>query len=517
MRREGAKGNYFEVLDTCRELIEKRGEARNTAMYTAILHSFVSCTNGTAGKARAVLEEMGFWAEAGQPRVELDARGCECLLEVLAVHPDYLLRDEILDYMRARWFSLSDRGRGFVVAGLLRDRHFEFALDMLEDMVRNATRVDAWVFDKAMWMLLEFDEVEEAFYVLSLKETRRRSKSRPVSVSGIISNVLWGALLDAAARRQLLEQTKKVWMTQVEPGYLRPATGTCLAVLTLAARHGLVPLATDVLRVLTERNTPLTTHHYELLLATYLKADDLSSALSVLLTMADASLKVDEGACNPLFQYLCAGPGPHAELSRPVHAFTLLRALEASGRTIPTAIVNACIQASIPVSGLTNALEIYKELHTVARSGPNTQTFNILFRGCYLAQRKALAMFLVKEMVELRLEPDRITFDRLILVCLKAGDLEDALSYYEELTKQNTATGKKSDTPRRKTWELLITSCVEQGDGRAVALLDAYKKGVDEPRRDVERAVMSRFQTKTAAKQSDSWDTDTAPIQAVQE
>jgi len=517
LRSEGAKGNHFGVLDTCRVLIEQRGEARNAVMYAAILHSFVSCTNGTAGKVRAVLEEMGFWAEAGQRRVELDAHGCECVLEVLAVHPDYLLREEVLEYMRMRWFPLTDRGRSFVIAGLLRDRHFELALDMLEDMVRSATRIEGWLFDKAMWMLLEFDEVEEAFYVLSLKEARRRAKSQRSTATSIISEALWGALLDAAGRQQLAEHASKVWMAQVQPGHLKPATGTCLAVLALAAHHGLVPLATDVLRVLTERATPLTTHHYELLLATYLNANDLDSALSVLLIMAEASLKVDEGTCNPLFKYLCVEPDAGTEPSRPIHAFTLLRALEASGRTIPTAVVNACIQASISVSGLHDALEIYKELHTVARAGPNTQTFNILFRGCYLVERKELAMFLVNEMIQLGLKPDRITYDRLILVCLKVGDLEDALSYYEELVTQRVATGKKCNTPRRKTWELLISKCVDQGDGRAVALLAAYKKGVDEPRRDVERAVVGRFQTKAAAaNQPGSEGTDMAPTPRVQ-
>ncbi|KAI8941876.1 hypothetical protein NX059_003073 [Plenodomus lindquistii] len=495
-RTEGAKGNFDDVMNICRVLIKDRGEPRNIAMYTAVLHSFVSATNGTAGKLRKVLEEMGFWSEkeahpAGQPRIELDPRACECVLEVLAVHPDYLLREEILEYMKARWFTLSDRGINFVVAGMLRERHFEHALETLDEMVRNKARVESWLFDKAMWMLLEFGEVDEAFYVLSLKELSQGARVQGMG-SAKLSEALWGAMLDSAAHQQLYEPARKVWMSQVQPGYLKPGSGTCLFVLKLAARHGDVELATDVFRVLTERETALTTHHYELLISTYLKANDLNDALSVILIMVDANFKIDEGTCNPLFMYL-SGEEP-GEDSRPMHAFKLLQAYEAAGRKIPTAAVNACIQASISLSRFEEALEIYKALHTVSHAGPNTQTFNVLFRGCYLTQRKELAMFLANEMIGLDLRPDRLTYDRLIIVCLKADDLTDAMLYYEEMSTLGTAGGSKNNRPRKKTWELLITKCVQKGDERAVPLLDAYKKAVEEPRIDLERAVLGKFE-----------------------
>jgi pentatricopeptide repeat protein len=141
---------------------------------------------------------------------------------------------------------------------------------------------------------------------------------------------------------------------------------------------------------------------------------------------------------------------------------------------------------------LAEAIEIYKALHTVSHAGPNTNTFNILFRGCHRSARKELAMFFANEMIQLGLEPDRITYDRLILVCLQAGDLEDALLYYEEMTSTPSKKGKMK--PRRLTWELLIHKCVVQGDERAVAIWKSYKAGVEEPRRAVEKAVVDRFE-----------------------
>lgn len=100
-------------------------------------------------------------------------------------------------------------------------------------------------------------------------------------------------------------------------------------------------------------------------------------------------------------------------------------------------------------------------------------------------------MFFANEMIELGLKPDRVTYDRLLLVCLKNGDLEDALLYYEEMTSANP-----SMKPRRRTWELLIDQCVKRGDDRAVALLKAYKQGVEEPRTIMEKAVVKRFKSK---------------------
>ncbi|KAL1796009.1 hypothetical protein ACET3X_006233 [Alternaria dauci] len=495
-RAEGAKGNWDEVMNICRVLIKDRGERPNKEMYAALLHSFVDPKIGTAGKVRKVLEEMGFWNDAdgalvGQPKIELDARGCENVLEVLAVHPDYLLRDEILEYMKSRWFNLSDRARNFVIAGMLRDRHFEHALAMLDEMVRNKARVESWLFDKAIWIMLEFGEVEEAFHVLSLKEAAKSKSSGTGAVE--LSNALWGALLDAASHKLLLDETTLVWTTQVQPGYLKPATGACLSVLNLASRHGDVPLATDVFRVLTERGTTLSTHHYELLISAYLNANELQSALSVILIMVDVNLKVSPGTCDPLYWYLSTGT-PDEE-SRPMQAFRHLQDFEAAGRKVPTAAVNACIQASIARKRLDEAIDIYKALHTVSHAGPNTGTFNILFRGCHLEGRKELAMFLANEMVKLGLRPSRLTYDRLILVCLTAGDLEDAILYYEEMVSTGATAGKRGPLkPRRNTWEALINKCVQKGDERAVALLKDYKDGVEEPRRSLEKAVIDRFE-----------------------
>ena len=256
-------------------------------------------------------------------------------------------------------------------------------------------------------------------------------------------------------------------------------------------------LATDVFRLLTERETTFNTHHYELLIATYLKANALSDALSVILIMTDANLKVDAGTCHPLYWYLRNAPPPRTtsthengedqnEPSMPLHAFTLLQDFSSRGRKVPTAAINCCIQASIALNALPCALDMYKALHTLT-SGPNTETFNLLFRGCAQAGRKEIAMFLAHEMISLNLQPDRITYDRLILVCESSGDVDDAVNYFEEMR----AMGLR---PRRGTYERLIDRLVESGDERCVGVLRDYKESGEAVSQGAERRVRQRFE-----------------------
>ncbi|KAF1976632.1 hypothetical protein BU23DRAFT_455456 [Bimuria novae-zelandiae CBS 107.79] len=478
LRVAATKELHSDVMKMLRVLIMEKRERPNLAMYTALLHSYASPQWGSAGKIRKALEDM---AIAG---IELDARACECTLEALAVHPDSFTRTDILEYMRERWWTPTPRAQSFVVAGMLRERCFEMALEKLESMIKEGVRIEPWLWDKALWMLLEFGEVEEAFHVLNLK--RNVVANADASVSGS----LWTQLLDVAGKRHIAEAASMIWHTQVVPGYIKPTTGTCLNVLSVASRVGDVKLATDVFRILAERNTVFINHHYEALIHCYLVANDLPAALSVILIMQDASLKITEDELHPLYGYLCK------DKDRPMNAFMQLQDLERSGRTVPTAAVNICIKASITLGNLPEGIELYKALKSVAKAGPTTATFNELFRGCNLNSRKELAMYLASEMIQLDIRPDRITYDRLILTCCMAGDLDDALAYFEEMMAEGLA-------PRRRTHERLIEDTVKARDGRCVALLKQYKEAeyrVDARAVYLERQVLQHFEEGGAAK-----------------
>jgi len=203
-----------------------------------------------------------------------------------------------------------------------------------------------------------------------------------------------------------------------------------MQVLNVAARHSDVELATDVFRVLTERGTAIKAEHYEMLLETYLNSDDLKAALEVLLIMQDSEVRVKEVTVVPLYEYLREDP------DRPMKAFEKLQGIEQSGRAVPTPPINSCIQALVSMGRLEDAIEIYKVLHTVSKAGPNTATFNHLFQGCSKEGRFELALFLLKEMLQLKVEADSITYDRLIIIHCQEGKVNDAMLYYAESKEQ---------------------------------------------------------------------------------
>lgn len=170
--------------------------------------------------------------------------------------------------------------------------------------------------------------------------------------------------------------------------------------------------------------------------------------------MKNSGLEPEEGSTRSLFYHL------RCNVERPQEAFTILRELRGDGRAIPTSAVNCVIEASVYLEALPQAIEHYKQLHTLCPDGPNTATFNALFRGCNVAHRKDLAMFLAAEMLALKIKPDAMTYDRLLLVCLNQDDYEDAFRYYGEMEGRGW-------TPRWGTLVAMVKKCAERGDERA--------------------------------------------------
>lgn len=244
----------------------------------------------------------------------------------------------------------------------------------------------------------------------------------------------------------------------MQPSYLNPSSGLCLNVLTTAARHGDAHLATEVFRILANRNTVFTHAHYELLIDTYVAVGSLEPALSVLCVMEAAGCRPDEGTTRSLFRHLVKEEGNAGD------AFEALRKLHGTGKTVPTAAVNVVIEASVSRGELARAADQYKALHGICAAGPNTATFNHLLRGCRTQQRKDLAMFFAAEMVALRVTPDVLTYDRLLLVCLADDDYEDAVRYWDEMQSLGLPM-------RRGTAKAFIERMVRKGDPRAWSIV----------------------------------------------
>ena len=319
-------------------------------------------------------------------------------------------------------------------------------------MQNEGLKIDPWLYDMMIYTLCSAEEFDAALNLM-----QRRISSGELYISA----TLWYHLLDTASRALHHPATLFAYRARVETLYLNPPAGICINILNTAARHGDTYLATSALRQLGRRSgNPIQLHHYEALLETYATANDLRTALTLLTIMGASGYPPTESSTRPIYTYL------HQSPSLPAKALSILEDLREQDRQIPIQAINVIMQASISHHDLTAALSLYKSLHALAPYlSPDTASFNILFRGCVQAARKDLAMFLASEMLALKVGPDSLTYDRLILVCLNTeAAIDDAWRYFEEMRDLGW-------WPRGGTTIALARRACERGDQRTWELI----------------------------------------------
>ena len=356
--------------------------------------------------------------------------------------------------MRRRWIPISPEGWHAIIAGLIRDRQLELAIDAVQHLQKEGIDIQPWLYDIILYNLCDLEEFDEV-----LKIIQHRVSSGELTISAAV----WFYFLDTASRALHHPATIYVWNKRVEPGYLNPPSGVCTNVLSTAARYGDFRLATDVFRVLGNRGQTFRMHHYESLLEAYLAAADLKTALGVLCVMTSSGYPPTESSTRPVLAYLKQSP------SFPIAAVLILCDLRDADRPISVPVINVIIEAFVFHEDTASALETYKKLHLLSPEGPSTATFNALLRGCSRDADIDLAMFLASEMLALSVRPDALTYDRLILVCLSAakagvaGAYDDAWRYFGEM--------RASDWwPRLGTLSLMATRALQRQDQRAWGL-----------------------------------------------
>ncbi|KAH9824630.1 pentatricopeptide repeat protein [Teratosphaeria destructans] len=412
LRALAIKAQVREVRALVEHLIQERHEKPDVNLYTALILSNVSATAGAAWRVLEYLEEMK------QANLEPDNACCHAILRVLAVHPDHLLRADVLEYMRNRWLELNEEGMHDVAAGLLREGLFEQAMNRIDGMQREGVQVQPWLLDMAVYMLCAAGEVEEAHRVMRQRFDRGEMT---------LSRIAWHTLLDTGSYYRHHPSTALVWNSQVNTGYMNPASGICLNVLVTASQAGDAVLATDVFSQLSKRGVQFQLIHYQLLMDCYLNTanPDLTRALSILTIMTIEKVKPTVFETRALFNHMRNRPDLVKE------AFKILKSLHDQGREIPLAALNLLIECHVEQKNLDEALRIYKLMHSFAppstssthRTFVNVETFNLLLKGCRVVSPpdEAQASFLVSELLALRIMPTPLTYDRLILVFIEAA------------------------------------------------------------------------------------------------
>ncbi|KAK4134316.1 hypothetical protein BT67DRAFT_403395 [Trichocladium antarcticum] len=423
-------------------LVRGRGERPNLFLYEALVTANWDTTTGSAAELKAMVYEMkGAGIEASQGFYH-------SALRLLAVHPDYLARVTLLRDMQERDIDLKDEGKCSVALAMLREAHYEMALEYLDQMLHDGTEIPSWFFDIFAYVLARHGFVDEA-----LQLTYQRLERADGSIT-TVPLAVWHYLLDECSRCLHYEGTKFVWEKLVQPGTLNPSDGTTLGVLNTASRHGDSTLATEVIQLFSERRVKLGVHHYEALLECYVQAGDLENAFQVLCIMADAGIQPDQSSTRSIFLALKDSPDRVDESSR------ILSAL-GKDHELPIAAVNVLLEALAKAGDMAKSLDLYRQIYELCPSGPNQQTFSHLLEGCKDAETTS---YLTSEMHQFSLKVPQTTIDNLIRYIeyfASDGDLDVAFDYLSDLQSANSHTWLS-----RHTLSVVLRRCLEERDKR---------------------------------------------------
>lgn len=362
-------------------------------------------------------------------RVRIGESIADSTYKVLAVHPDYLLRQEVIEALRARWLSLSPAGWHHVIAGLLRENQLELALDRLDQMERKGILLEQWLHNLLVYKLCDADEFSEALRLIRSRPNKAKS----------ISSAMWLYLLRAAMQRSHFETVQYVWKNAVDLGYQELSVADCQDVLGFAADYGDGIFAEAVFRHLSTLQTHLTAYDYGKLVQVYAGNADSKAAFGIVCQIHKHNVPIDAESTQPILQSL------ETTSSDPTILWSCIRELKKEGFEIPITLANIVLEhtrnlfkrgALSASRAIEIAVSIYKDLFDVCASGANTDTFNHLLSLCQQTRSPDICTFFAKEMAALDVPPNQKTLESLIFICLEAGNRSSAEKYLADLKAQ---------------------------------------------------------------------------------
>jgi hypothetical protein len=183
LRSLAFEGSYEECHELARYLVKDRKNPPARSIFQSLLTAN-GAPDGSIGDVIHLLEQMKAL------NIELGEVECNSILRALAIHPDYVLRTEILQHMERSWLGLNDLSHHLVVASMLRELQLERALEELELMFNDGLEIKTWLYDLIVTVLVNVGEFEEALRIMRM----RLEDKGPEHLSA-----LWTHMLDQAA------------------------------------------------------------------------------------------------------------------------------------------------------------------------------------------------------------------------------------------------------------------------------------------------------------------------------
>ncbi|KAH6685708.1 pentatricopeptide repeat protein [Plectosphaerella plurivora] len=453
---------------------------RNVPLNTDIYHSLVAACRDTAASADMLANLLGDMKELGLPTGVLL---CHDALEALAIHPNYLLRNEVLWAMDNNWSSLDPAGRCSVALGLLRDGQVEMALDAFDDMVHSESPPPPHIFDIFILSL-----AHQGFH----DEAVRMAYEKLLIAGRTLPRALWLLLLDICSRDFHAPGTQYVWARLPVVDRASIPNGTLLNIVNTAARAGDADMVADATKALADRGASLAAHHYEALVDAFAARRDVPAALRTLCIMHTALSLIGPGSTRSLYILLSAEP---TLIDTALDALPqLLR-----DRFVPIAAYNVVLEAAAEARGFAAAYEIYTAMPLYTADRPTVETLVHLLRRCDDASALRL---IVSEQPRLASAANPVMFDRAVAEFALAGDLDlvyDCVGMYDNgkawLSRDTllTVVRRSVDVSDDRLWPLIEAARargqnIEAGLSRIIASVErpeTSRKTVTAGRREV--------------------------------
>ncbi|KAK8042798.1 hypothetical protein PG994_013281 [Apiospora phragmitis] len=461
-----AQWQYHTVVAIIQHLVAKRGMKPDAFLYECLIKVNVDPKYGSAQIVENLLKEM-------------ESIGClptsavyHGVLEVLAVHPDYVLRTKVLRAMKQGWIEPTPQGLAAVTVGLLRDGQYEMALERLEQMNAGVTTVPSWLYDIFIHTFTEMGMHEEALMIV-----QRRLRYPD---SGVTDN-MWYALLEAFGRDSYYDGVIYIWERKVAPAILAPSDGLVFDVMNTASRHGDASLVTEALQTLSKRGKKLELHHFEPLLEIHAREHDLKKAFLTLGLMVKAGLQPDSSSTREMYAVL------RDSAEKTDEALRILLEIGINDE-IPVAAFNVVLEAKLQHEGFKSGLDTYRSIRRICASPPNLATFHLLLSHCTLLKSM---QFLLAEMEGFSVKPDSYVYNRTVLICTLNPQYEHAFRYLDR-AKSSAIEGEVGDWwMDHDTALALIRRCIIAEDSRVQGLIETCKeRGMDTIESDVRDLVL---------------------------
>ena len=252
------------------------------------------------------------------------------------------------------------------------------------------------------------------------------------------------------------------WTIAINDLDIAPDEGVCVSVLNAAARHGVPDLATDVLRVLKLSGIVWEEYHFAALIQAFCRNNQLKEALITLHIMRTNDILPVPGTLVPILDRI------KVDVESLDWAWAIIDEIHEAKSGVDIDALKVIIQASVLLGDLQRAIGVYKSFSDYGLQ-PDVTVFNLLFDGCITAQHRQLGDLLLADIKEMKIQPNKETYEKLIRLCLTQDVYEDAFFYLEEMKAAGFV-------PPQTVYEALVLKCHSMNDTRMEIVLEEMRE-----------------------------------------